>query len=716
MANPIAHLKVGIEFTWNGERVRVVALTAETVHLATPTGPALVALGDALTALAASELTATNEEPSPFDAPISGIPADAVEEARQWLRDVQEVKYGVPHLVEELDVTPTIRPQYDPTRTTLVERIAAKAAERGVATKTVRRKLNQIDKGLIGMLDRRAVRALGIETNADAAENRRRTREALKAVLDRHTTKSNITKSQMRELTQIELDAVWGRGVVSVPPERTFNRLVDEVGAGRGLFGPAKGRRSISNRPQTAYGSLKATRPGEYVLFDSTILDVFALDPVTQSWVRADLTVALDLFTRCVVGFRLSHTSAKAVDAALLLHDILSPKPASASLPPNGRWKYTGVPKSIVLDRYGLEWTTELAGIPTVEPETAVIDRGKVYVSDAFLGAASALGVNVIMARPRTPTDKPQIERFFRTLRQGLLERLPAYKGAAVYDRGEGIEHDAVYTLDELEEIIGNWIATVYHRKPHRGLHLEATPHLELSPNDMYEAGLARAGYVSVVRDESILFSLLPTVWGTIQHYGFDHDGIRYDSEALNDFRKSVMAKSPYGGKHAGKWPFRYDARDVSKLFFQNPDDRTWHAIPWHGAEEGPVRVFDEALVAYAKTKMLERGGKGTRAIVDTIWDLLDRVDSGQATKADVRAVAKAEFRGAAAKRDTKTAAIHELPAPPPAPAPTEQEADEVIVPFGRLDFGSEPLTPVLVDLDFDDEDDTELGDDGDDW
>ena len=37
-------------------------------------------------------------------------------------------------------------------------------------------------------------------------------------------------------------------------------------------------------------GRLRATRPGEYVVLDTTPLDVFAMEPVTMRWVGVELT------------------------------------------------------------------------------------------------------------------------------------------------------------------------------------------------------------------------------------------------------------------------------------------------------------------------------------------------------------------------------------------------------------------------------------------
>ena len=66
------------------------------------------------------------------------------------------------------------------------------------------------------------------------------------------------------------------------------------------------------------------------------------------------------------------------------------------------------------------------------------------------------LGISIQPAQPRKPTDKPTCERFFKTLREGLIQHLPAYKGPDIYSRGEHVEDAAFLFLHELEDVIGN--------------------------------------------------------------------------------------------------------------------------------------------------------------------------------------------------------------------------------------------------------------------
>ncbi|MGH3167473.1 MAG: hypothetical protein ACRDN0_16480 [Trebonia sp.] len=65
-------------------------------------------------------------------------------------------------------------------------------------------------------------------------------------------------------------------------------------------------------------------------------------------------------------------------------------------------------------------------------------------------------------AQPRKPTGKPTCERFFRTLREGLIQHLPAYKGPDIHSRSERVEDAAFLFVHELEDIIREWTALVF--------------------------------------------------------------------------------------------------------------------------------------------------------------------------------------------------------------------------------------------------------------
>lgn len=170
--------------------------------------------------------------------------------------------------------------------------------------------------------------------------------------------------------------------------------------------------------------------------------------------------------------------------------------------------------------------------------------------------------------------------------------------------------------------MIREWIA-VYHQRPHAGLADPHVPGLEFSPAEMFAHGIARAGRLTVPAHPGLVFDFLPVAWRTIQHYGVEIGGLRYNGPALTRYGNRT---SPFTGAHAGKWPVRYDTDDVSAVYFQDPADNTWHELAWEHAEQVGVPFSAEAL-AYARRLALAGGRHADERLA--LAELLDRWDAG---------------------------------------------------------------------------------------
>jgi hypothetical protein len=376
--------------------------------------------------------------------------------------------------------------------------------------------------------------------------------------------------------------------------------------------------------------------------------------------------------------------------------------------PESARWNYVGIPESIVIEIADHAIDRGIAGIPMVHPESVLIDHGKVFVSRAFKDACRRLGVNLQLARPYTPTDKSHVERTFLTIRNNFVMNLPGYKGPDVYSRGINPEQQAYYFIDEIDEKFAEWVALWWQRRYHEGLDLPNLPHLKMSPNDMYNEGISRAGFVHVVANKSLYFELLPTVWRTIQHYGIEFQGLRYDGDVLNDYRNK---ESPYGGTHKGRWPIRYDPRDQSKAYFYDHEVGEWNELRWVHSE-GANRPFNEGVLGYAKQLLLSRRGDPGNAdeLAETLNGILDKLDVSDADRKVRRKLAASRIHADAVKRDRP-----EFPAP---------DDDIVASQMGTLYHS--PLTPEdtmnkeyaprrrglrnVDDFDEDDDDDLDIG------
>jgi transposase InsO family protein len=368
---------------------------------------------------------------------------------------IEEVLTGYRSGSPDLAMPGEPRPEYDPALP-YTQRYAAKAAELGVGRRTLERWVSQYrDAGQAGLAGTE-IQGAGPLGRADP----RWVEMALEVMKD-HEEESKPTKMIIIDRIAARLETRYGAGVVTLPSQQSAYRYLDELERQVPTFdGSTKRHRENADRPRTTYGRLRPVRPGEYLLLDTTRSDVFALDPRTMRWVQAEITVAMDWYTRCITGLRVTPVSTNAVDVSAVLYRTFRPRPAGATWPAHAVWPEHGLPRHILVDTDA--WTQEPgAGGPALVPETIVIDHGKVYVSAHVTSVCKRMGISIQPARVRTGRDKGPIERFFRTLREGLLEALPGYKGPDVYSRGLNPEGDAFLFLDELEAIVAEWIAGV---------------------------------------------------------------------------------------------------------------------------------------------------------------------------------------------------------------------------------------------------------------
>ncbi len=88
-------------------------------------------------------------------------------------------------------------------------------------------------------------------------------------------------------------------------------------------------------------------------------------------------------------------------------------------------------------------------------PRTVLLDNhGSFSGSDARIACAQ-LGIRLVFARPYDGASKGKIERFWRTLRAHVLDRLDMTK---------------VTTLDDLNVRLMTWVTSEYNQRPHAGI------------------------------------------------------------------------------------------------------------------------------------------------------------------------------------------------------------------------------------------------------
>lgn len=584
----------------------------------------------------------------------SAVPESVRRQARDRAAHVREVLTGYRSGCALTAVPGEPRRRYS-TELSKQDRLAAKAKELGIGLRTLERWVSLYEAdGEVGLLSAKALQPVLGSNTFELFEH------AALDVMREHTDMSRPTRGYVVAHARARLDATYGAGVVRSPSQATAYRILDKLDRLYPIFSNStKRNRDIAARPVLPYGMMHPARPGEYLLMDTTHLDVFAMDPHTLRWVGVDLTIGMDWYSRCVTGLRLTPVSTKAIDAASVLYQCFRPMPAGRDWPAEAVWPPHGVPRSVLVERQVADPKNVFAATPAIVPETVVVDHGKIYVGEHLTSACRQMGISIQPARLRVGYDKGPVERFFRTIREGFLQELPGYKGPDVYSRGVAPEQDAFFFIDELEALLREWVATVYHRRPHDGVGEPGLWALRLSPVQMFEHGIARAGYLEAPRDPCLAYQFLKVEWRTIQHYGVEIDNRVYRGPSLIGYQ--AREKSPYKDRK-GQWPFHVDPDDVRQVyFFDVKNTHEWHALRWTEADACDGPMSEDGL------KFARKVAKAKHHYFDdkmALAELLERRNLSQGhTMAERRAALRLSRQQSTLGLDVQAAiAVHELP------------------------------------------------------
>jgi putative transposase len=594
---------------------------------------------------------------------LDGVPEQAARRAMWWHRHMTELLTGLPPQPEQ-GTAP--RSEYDPFSTTLTEREAAKAEElsresgRPVSVHTVRNRRRRYQKlGILGMVDGRHAPQRTVLGQVDP-----HVADVLREMISQAADASTRTVSYYFTKVGRELE---GSGV-AMPSRATFYRLFDRLEGGRHTTGSARTRRSPANRPREMFEQAVYARPGELMEIDSTPFDVMVrLDDGVAA--RVELTGLVDLATRGIPAAVLRPTT-KSVDAALLLARAVTPAPMRPGWPQALRMEYSALPYQRMLSID--ERLQHAAAVPPIIPEAIVIDGGHAFASRNFQTACDVFGTEVIYAPPRTPTHKPHIERTLGSAATLFAQYLTGYTGRSAEYRGRDIEHEPLWPLHQLQELLEQWLSAVWQNRIHDGLRDPLAPRRAFSPNEKYAALVQTAGYLPLALTAEDYLELLPSRWQAVNSYGIKITHRVYDCDELGEFRrrKSGLAE------HKDRWEVKYDPYDVRLVWLRDHRRQTdqWITVPWRLLER-TATPFGELAWDHAARDLRQQGKPaGEDEIAKAVGDLLHRAGTGPEEPGGSRP-SRREAKVVARTRATAEPAWPR-PASPPDQRPESPEAE----------------------------------------
>jgi putative transposase len=341
----------------------------------------------------------------------------------------------------------------------------------------------------------------------------------------------------------------------------------------REIVARRQGQKAARDRYAPAIGALEAAWPLALVQIDHTLVDVIVVDSVTRAPIqRPWLTLAIDVCTRCVVGFHLSLEAPSATSVALCItHAVLRKSPWLTERKIEADWPVQGLFTRLHLD------------------------NGKDFHSEALRRGCEQYGISIDYRPVRTPHYGGHIERLIGTM-MGKVHLLPGTTYSSIAEKGDtNPEKTAAMTIDELERWLVHAIAGVYHRTVHRAL--------GIAPLAAWERGLAGDGVTpgcgepaSVSDPRRFLIDFLPLEHRLIRRDGVSLHSIHYWSDILR-----AWIGEPE------KVIVRYDPRDLSRLYLLAPDGQ-YYDLHYRNLRRPPISLWEHRLAL----KRLREEGRQT--------------------------------------------------------------------------------------------------------
>ena len=320
--------------------------------------------------------------------------------------------------------------------------------------------------------------------------------------------------------------------------------------------------RRLKPRP----GYISASRPLAVTQIDHTPTDIQFVEVIDRagSFVgRAYLTILVDVFSRCVLGFCLTLEAPSTLSVALCLAHAICPKET---------W----------LEERGIahDWPT------FGRPKQIVTDLAKEFRGKAFQRGCAEYGVSIRRRDRGRVHEGGVVERLLGKL-NGVIGAHDGCTGRSIADRdGYPSEKRACLTFADLERCVA--LAIIDHNSQMNEKTLKvplaewrasaSEGHFRCSANAADPSGVADA-------PDAVLLNFLPGAQRRLTPQGVQLFALNYYAPWLG-----VLVPER---DRIDKLEIRYDPRDISRIYVRDPGDKTFRVAARRDGATTPLTLWE---------------------------------------------------------------------------------------------------------------------------
>ena len=352
---------------------------------------------------------------------------------------------------------------------------------------------------------------------------------------------------------------------LNAPDHKTVRRRIAKISP-KEATQARRGKKAARDRFDPAAGDFPgASHPLSVVQIDHHYLDLILVDDISRKPIgRPWLTLAIDVFSRMVVGYYLSLEAPSAQSVGMCVQNAILPKDqALADLNVANHWDVWG------------------------RMATLHADNGKDFRCKSVSEACIEHGISIEWRPVKTPNWGGRIERLFGTIAKEF-HALPGTTFSNTRDRdGYDSDKNSAMTFKEAQRWLLLWITGVYHERIHS--------QLNMSPRAMWERGLLGdgknlkgIGIPPKHQDpERLRIDFLPFKECIVQRQGITMNHVRYYSDEIRCWiGYKVNGLTP-------KFKVRRDPLDISTIYFLDPQKQDYIPVPFLDIGHPTITVWE---------------------------------------------------------------------------------------------------------------------------
>ncbi len=407
---------------------------------------------------------------------------------------------------------------------------------------------------------------------------------------EKRITITQIIRRINRRCTELKLQS---------PNHLTIRAYIRKLNA-EDIYLVLKGTKTARQLTQIHSNGVTILYPYDTLQIDHTPFDLELVDPTRRDIVlgKANLTLAIDVFSRMVAGMYISFDPIGSLSVGACLVQAMLPKYAI-------NYKYPEIQSP---------WPCE------GKPRVVFVDNAKEFRGNMLEQTVLEYGFQIQFRPAGHPNVAGHIERAFRT----YLKEVHQLPGTTASNPQKKTGHEGIpsLTLDELEHWFHTFILDVYHLQKHSAINMP--------PIEKWRQGIRGTddtparGIVRLSRDPArVRLDFLPLIKDvTIQAYGIRRDYIHYYDDVLRTFRRENIEVTEANAKK--KFIVRRDPRNISVLYLYDEKNDIYHTI--HSRTHlPPISLWEWRK---AKKAAILAGNKLEELNEDIIYAALLRMDN----------------------------------------------------------------------------------------